>query len=289
LGASGPSVVPESGPRPAGESDLTAAQDRITELEQENANLRKLLTESQRLATIGTVAAVIAHEFNNLLTPVVSYSQYALQTLKDGKSDAALIEKALAKSVAGGERAGKICASMLGLARGQSSFGAVAVYGLVETVMTLLARDPAKDNITLRVSVPPGLTVVGDSVQLEQVMLNLIINARQAMVGKTGVGRGGMLVIRAEGDETLSQATIHVSDTGSGIAPEHLGRIFEPFFSTKSSSGIAGPTGAAGGGSGLGLAICKEIVEHHHGRIEVTSEVGKGTTFSVTLPMAAGM
>ncbi|MFN4242289.1 MAG: sensor histidine kinase [Tepidisphaerales bacterium] len=248
-------------------------------MEADLQQLRKLLSESQRLATIGTIAAVIAHEFNNLLTPVVSYSQFALQSLRSGQPDWTLIEKALTKSALAGEKAGRICGSMLGLARGQGDFGPVEVMKLVEEVLAVLARDPAKDGIALRVQVTPGLKVVGDSVQLEQVLLNLLINARQAMLSQ---GRSGSLTVRGEADLDHREAVLSVSDTGPGIAPEHLPRIFEPFFTTKT----AAPRGQLRG-TGLGLAICKQIVESHRGRIDVDSQVGRGTTFTVRLPLAA--
>src|SRR6195952_3696253 len=95
-------------------------------------SLREQLTESQRLATIGTIAAVIAHEFNNLLTPVVSYSQYALQSAESGTPDLELMKKALSKSYQGSSKAGRTCTSMLGLARGESTFGEVSVQTLVD-------------------------------------------------------------------------------------------------------------------------------------------------------------
>src|SRR5207237_3770650 len=140
--------------------------------------------ESQRLATIGTIAAVIAHEFNNLLTPIISYSQYALASAQSDAPDMELIRKALTRAYQSAEKAGKICSSMLGLARGESAQAHVEVQKLVEEVLAVLARDPQKDGIALRVQVQPGLTIRGDVVQLEQVLLNLLINARQAMLGK---------------------------------------------------------------------------------------------------------
>lgn len=238
-------------------------------------SLRDQLTESQRLATIGTIAAVIAHEFNNLLTPIVSYSQYALQSAEGEKPDLELIKKALTKAYQSSSKAGRICTSMLGLARGESIFGQVSVQNLVDETLLVLARDPRKDGITLRVQVQSDLHVEGDPVQLEQVLLNLLINARQAMLGK-----GGSITIKAQHAE--DQVRLQVIDTGPGIPERLLPRIFEPFFTTKGTS-RKGETK----GTGLGLAICKEIVEHHKGRIEVESEVGKGTTFNVYLPAIA--
>lgn len=235
--------------------------------------LREQLTESQRLATIGTIAAVIAHEFNNLLTPIVSYSQFALQSAESDKPDMELIRKALSKSYQSSSKAGRICASMLGLARGESSLGQVSVQQLVDETLAVLARDPKKDGIALRVQVQPELRVHGDPVQLEQVLLNLLINARQAMLG-----RGGSITIKAQPIEG-EEVRIQVIDTGPGIPEKLMPKIFEPFFTTKGTA----RKGEAKG-TGLGLAICKEIIEHHQGRIEVQSEVGKGTTFNIHLP-----
>jgi signal transduction histidine kinase len=249
---------------------------RLGEMERQLEGLREQLTESQRLATIGTIAAVIAHEFNNLLTPIVSYSQYALQSAESAKPDAELIKKALNKAFQGSTKAGRICTSMLGLARGESSFGTVEIQRLVEETLLVLARDPQKDGIALRVQVQPGLTVFGDHVQLEQVLLNLLINARQAMLGKAG-----SITIKAQRLDT-GELRIQVIDTGPGIPEKYQRKIFDPFFTTKGTTRKGEPKG-----TGLGLAICKEIVEHHKGRIEVQSEVGKGSTFSIYLPADA--
>jgi signal transduction histidine kinase len=256
--------------------ELEAAQKRTLELEAQVAQLQEQLAESQRLATIGTISAVVAHEFNNLLTPVVSYAQYALKSVREPSPDLAFIEKALVKAAAGGEKAGKICASMLNLARGESgAYGPVELNHVVQEVLSILAREPSKDGIALRVQVPGGLKVVGDPIQLEQVLLNLLINARQAMLG-----RGGKLTVRAEVEAASECGVLYVSDTGAGIAEEHMERIWEPFFTTKRGR-------PGGGGTGLGLAIVKEIVEKHRGSIGVESSPGQGTCFTVKLPLAA--
>ncbi len=249
--------------------ELERAQEQLD-------SVKEQLTESQRFATIGTIAAVIAHEFNNLLTPIVSYSQFALQSAESNKPDMELIKKALNKSFQASSKAGKICNSMLSLARGESTFGHVSVQKLVDEVLMVLARDPQKDGIALRVQIPPDLLVDGDEVQLEQVLLNLLINARQAMLGK-----GGSLWVKAARTDGDNELRIQVIDTGPGIPEKLLPKIFQPFFTTKGTT----RKGEAKG-TGLGLAICKEIIEHHRGRIEVQSEIGKGTTFSIYLPAA---
>jgi signal transduction histidine kinase len=246
---------------------------QLASMQEQLGVLREQLTESQRLATIGTIAAVIAHEFNNLLTPIVSYSQYALQSAEGDAPDMELIRKALSKSFQSSTKAGRICTSMLGLARGESIFGQVGVQRLIDETLAVLARDPQKDGIALRVQVQPDLQVFGDPVQLEQVLLNLLINARHAMLG-----RGGSITIKAQKVDA-DEVALQVIDTGPGIPPRLLPKIFQPFFTTKGTT----KRGEAKG-TGLGLAICKEIVEHHRGRIDVQSEVGKGTTFNIFLP-----
>jgi two-component system NtrC family sensor kinase len=249
---------------------------QLLHLQQQLDCVREQLTESQRLATIGTIAAVIAHEFNNLLTPIVSYSQFALSSAESEAPDMELIKKALSKAFGASTKAGKICQSMLGLARGQTQFSNVSVHQLVEEVLLVMARDPQKDGLALRVQIQPELRVSGDPVQLEQILLNLLINARQAMLG-----RGGSITIKAGDVEGENAIRIQVIDTGPGIPEKLLPKIFDPFFTTKGTA-----KKGESKGTGLGLAICKEIVEHHKGRIEVQSVVGKGTTFGVVLPKA---
>jgi signal transduction histidine kinase len=250
--------------------------DPLESLEEQLQDLRAQLTESQRLAAIGTIAAEIAHEFNNLLTPLGGYAQLALRSAQSDKPDMEMIAKALGRCVQSAEKAGRICTSMLKLARGEESFERVDVQRLIDEVLNVLARDPRKDGIALRVQVAPGLAVWGDPIQLEQVLLNLLINARQAMLGK-----GGSITVRACAADGGDQVRIHVIDTGPGIAPKHLSRIFEPFFTTKGTA----RKGEARG-TGLGLAICRDIIQHHRGSIEVQSVVGKGTTFVLGLPVA---
>ena len=251
--------------------DLSAV---VEQMQNQLDFLRDQLLESQRLATIGTITAVIAHEFNNLLTPIVSYSQYALTSAESATPDMDLIRKALSKSFQSADKAGKICAAMLGLARGESTFQNVSVQKLVDEVLLVMARDPQKDGLALRVQIAPGLMVHADPVQLEQVLLNLLINARHAMAA-----RGGSLTIKAILVEEQHEIRLQVIDTGPGIPEKLIPKIFQPFFTTKGTA----KRGEAKG-TGLGLSICKEIVEHHKGRIEVESVVGKGTTFTIYLP-----
>lgn len=272
----------EISPDPIDVEPESTLEQHLIEMQRQLDMLREQLTESQRLATIGTIAAVIAHEFNNLLTPIVSYSQFALTSAESAKPDMEIIKKALSKSYQASTKAGKICSSMLSLARGQTEFARVSVQDLVDDTLLVMARDPRKDGLALRVQVQPGLMVSGDPVQLEQVLLNLLINARQAMLS-SGHSRSGSLTVKAadlEGEEgSPAMIRVQIIDTGPGIPEKLIGKIFQPFFTTKGTA-----KKGENKGTGLGLAICKEIVEAHKGRIDVTSQVGRGTTFSVVLP-----
>ena len=259
----------------ASTESVDTLEARLAEANEQLSLLKEQITQSQRLATIGTISAVIAHEFNNILTPVVSYSQFALTSAQSEQPDMDLIRKALTKSFQGATKAGKVCASMLGLVRGESESTSVTIQSLIDETLAVMARDPKKDGIALRLQIQPELAVCGDPVQLEQVLLNLLINARQAMAGKTG----SITIKAASTDEAVK---LQVIDTGPGIAPQHLPRIFDPFFTTKVTARRGEPRG-----TGLGLAICREILDNHRGTIDVSSEVGKGTTFTLTLPKAA--
>jgi signal transduction histidine kinase len=199
-----------------------------------------------------------------------------LKSAESDNPDMPMIAKALNKAFGAATKAARICQSMLSLARGEDSFGPITVQELIDQTLLVMARDPQKDAIALRVQVQPGTSVEGDAIQLEQVLLNLLINARQAMLG-----RGGALTIKAAPVQDSGEIKIHIIDTGCGISEKNLPKIFDPFFTTKGTTQKGEPKG-----TGLGLAICKEIIEHHGGRIDVQSHVNRGTTFTIYLPSA---
>jgi signal transduction histidine kinase len=238
--------------------------------EQENEALRSQNVQLQTLANLGSATAMIAHEINNLLTPLSSYAALAAQN----PGDKALVEKVLGRTVRNCQRAAKIMQSLLGMANGQRQQGEeVDVKTLVEEVFTGLCRDFTKDGITVEVHVPEDLRVHCVPVQMQQVLMNLVLNARDAMLG-----RGGFL--RVDASRTDGCVELAVRDTGAGITPENLQDIFRPFFTTKSGQDYP----AAGSGSGVGLAFCRRITEAHGGTISVESQPGKGSTFKVRLP-----
>jgi two-component system NtrC family sensor kinase len=242
----------------------------LAEKEAENTALKAQNLQLQALANLGSATCMIAHEINNLLTPLSSYAALAAKNPDDKQ----LVEKALDKTTRGCQRASKIMQSLLGLANGQRQQAeSIHVKALVEEVFTGLCRDFTKDNITVEVRVPEDLQVRCVPVQIQQVLMNLVLNARDAMLP----GGGSLRVTASQAEGCVD---IAICDTGHGITPENLKNIFRPFFTTKSGQDRS----AAGSGSGVGLAFCRRIVEAHDGCIEVESQPGKGSKFTLRLP-----
>ncbi len=242
---------------------LRENEDRITNLEQQ-------IQATQKLATLGTMACLVAHEFNNILAPMINYAELALKN----QEDVGLMRKALEKTIQHGNRASLVIQSMLGLVRDQTQIkNWIRLKEVVEDSFQCLARDFQKDNITVKLAIPDDFQVFVVPSQLQQVLVNLIINARQAMIG-----RGGILKVEA-GSETDGARWIRVTDTGCGIPPEILDKIFEPFFTTKSQAEKPDQQG-----TGLGLLICKDIMESYGGKITVESTPGQGAAFNLWLP-----
>jgi signal transduction histidine kinase len=239
--------------------------------EQRGEAMHRELRQMHRLTVLGTAAATIAHEFNNLMTPVVSYTKYALDT-----GDTELMKKALSITLRQAAIVTNMSDRILGLAANEPhSVRRTEVREVIEDAVACLCRDLGKDGITLNTRVDGDLAILVDSHQIRQVLFNLLINARQA------IGRGaGRITIEASAraNDTVS---ITIRDTGCGIPAENLKSIFEPFVTTKNGQGNDGRSGV-----GLGLAVCRDIIEENRGTILVESEVGTGTSFHITLPAA---
>jgi signal transduction histidine kinase len=237
---------------------------------EENEALKSQIGKLQALANIGIVTCMIGHEINNLLTPMSSYAAFAL----DNPDDKALTEKALGKAIKNCKRASEIMESMLAVADGRTQEKKNAQLNiLVEEIFNCLCRDFGKDGITVKIEIPEDLTVQAVPVQIQQVLMNLIINARDAMLPG-----GGVLTIRAQ--DYGDKVGISVVDTGCGIKPKDLNKIFEPFFSKKTLK----ESQSKRCGAGLGLVFCKKIVEAHGGKISVESKPTSGTAFNIILP-----
>lgn len=252
-------------------------RQRDVELErliQRNEETRKLLEKTnelahhQRLETIGTLTASIAHEFNNLLTPIMGYSILTLEGLPDGCDDLA---DNVSEIYEASRKAKNIVSRLNDLSRrsDEEHFTALSLPNLVEKALNVAAPAlPARVSTALN-KPETDLIVSGSETKLSQLLLNLILNAYHAMETT-----GGTLTLALSAEEEF--AVVRVQDEGIGIPEEALPLIFEPFFTTKES----------GRGTGLGLAIVHQIVQAHHGDIKVHSITGQGTTFILSLPLA---
>lgn len=250
----------------------------LAELETIEARLEQLqagLARSHRLVTLGTIAATVAHEFNNLLTPTISYCQISLS---DDLTDRDLARKALERAHDGAARAAQIANAILGFARQDDDPAdrTARVADVVAESLNCLAREPAKDGIELSVDVGEDLVVAMGPVALQQVLVNLILNARKVLKRK-----GGRLAITARPTPRGGQVQISVADNGPGIPADLLEHVFEPFVTRPPTGTSSGP-----GGTGLGLAICRDLVDRAGGRIEVDSTPNQGASFHITLPAA---
>jgi signal transduction histidine kinase len=243
-----------------------ALHKRLAEQEQQNTALESQVGQLQARANIGTATSMIAHEINNLLTPLANYATLAL----NNSDDKALIEKALRKTVRNSNRASKIMESMLALANGEAQEKKdTRLNVLVEDIFSCLCRDFEKDGITVNIRIPEDLTLRVVPVQIQQVLMNLILNAREAMLPA-----GGVLTIRAK--DTADSVMIEITDTGRGIEPANLQKVFEPFFTTKADDERSA--------AGLGLAFCKKVIDAHNGSISAQSEPQTASTFKILLP-----
>ncbi len=232
--------------------------------------LRRQVIALQRISSLGVLAGGVFHELNNALTPILNYAKLGLRN-----PDPAYRERALTQIVDAAQRAASITRGMLGLSRpgNVKHREPTDMTRLVEEVVMLVKKDMARHRVRLDVKANGSSYARVNPAQIQQVLLNLLINARQAMPG------GGVVRLRLGLDPTGRRAEISVADTGTGIAPADLRRIFEPFFSTKTE-----PDAAGQGGTGLGLAVCRDIVEAHHGRLRAESRLGQGSTFTIILP-----
>jgi signal transduction histidine kinase len=235
------------------------------------AALEQQLAQAQKMTALGELLSTTTHEFNNVLMTILNYARLGLRHKDEPTRD-----KALQKILDAGQRAAKITGSILGMARNRSSAPEPTdLTGLINEALVLLEREMSKYRISveLQISPVPEVNVIGN--QIQQVLLNLLINARQAMPS------GGRVLIKLEHDRAGGTVDLTVRDTGSGIPADKLPRIFDRFYTTKS-----GPDESGKGGTGLGLSTCKSIIDAHRGRIRVESTLGKGTAFIIKLPVA---
>lgn len=231
--------------------------------------LKEQLNQAVKLTALGELVSTTTHEFNNVLMTIINYAKLGLR-----HKDAASRDKAFEKILTAANRAAKITNGVLGIARNRAAGQEPTdLVQLIEDTLVLLEREMNKYRITLEKQFKPVPQVRVNGNQIQQVLLNLLINARQAMPS------GGRLIIKISHDEESDMVDLMVRDFGCGIPAEKLPRIFDAFYTTKS-----GPDASGKGGTGLGLSLCRDIIEAHHGRIRVDSTVGKGTAFTLKLP-----
>jgi len=228
--------------------------------------LEEQLQISEKMASIGLLAAGVAHEVNTPLTGISSYTQMLLEGAGADDPRRAMLEKIEKQTF----RASRIVNSLLSLARRGGSpadTAPVDINRVITDVLSLLEHQLAQSRITVRkeLSAEP-VSVLGAEYQLQQVLLNLVLNARDAMA------TGGWLTVTTR--HNAGRVVIEISDTGAGIRPEHLARIYDPFFTTKSGAQ----------GTGLGLSIAYGIVQDHAGTLACASTEGTGTRFTIALP-----
>ncbi|HXG32845.1 MAG TPA: ATP-binding protein [Bryobacteraceae bacterium] len=230
----------------------------------ERAELERRLVQADKLSSIGLLAAGVAHEVNTPLAVISTYAQMLAKQISGDQQKAALLDK-IAKQTF---RASEIVNSLLNFSRtSPKEFTEVDLARVIRETLSLIEHQLAKAGIEVRLELEEPLPLMkGDAGKLQQVFLNLFLNARDAMED------GGVLGVRARPSERGVE--VEVSDTGRGIPPEHLHRIYDPFFTTKASRK----------GTGLGLAVTYGIVREHGGLIDVESRPGQGTRFHLDFP-----
>jgi len=250
---------------------MTHAESRDLTLEQQVALLEEQVSQLQKLTALGELVSTTTHEFNNVLTTILNYAKMGMRHRDDATRD-----KAFEKIFSASQRAARITGSILGFARNRSANQEPTdMAKLVDDVLLLVEREMMKYRIKVDAQIEPSPPALANSNQIQQVLLNLLINARQAMTG------GGQLLLRLSHDPAARMVDLMVRDTGAGIPADKLPRIFDRFYTTKS-----GPDATGKGGTGLGLAFCRDVIEAHRGRIRVESTPGRGTSFTLRLPVA---
>jgi len=245
----------------------SALQKRDEQLRQ--FTVRKIM-ESERLALIGQLAANVAHELNNPLQGIVTYSRLLLERMPAEDASRPLIQKIVSQA----DRSRSIIRGLLDFSRHRMPNRQPSDVNQVLRECVALVEDQASfHNIEWIKNLSDGLPPVTiDPAQIQQVFINLMINAAEAM------GNGGRLTLSTRFDRAAGTVQVEFADTGHGITADNMERIFDPFFTTKET----------GHAVGLGLAISYGVIKEHQGTITVQSEVGKGTTFAVQLPVAQG-
>jgi len=264
---------PSIGAPPPVSYEPTAVEVKLAELTSQFELLKTQVRQAQQLAGLGTATATVAHEVSNLLTPVLAYAEYA-----QSGNDIELMKKALAVTAKNTRMLVRMSERVLELSSATSAKrGSIALRAVVDDAIESLCRDLCKDGIETTIDVDDKIVAWADHLQLQQVLFNLFLNAREAMASD----HGGRLTVKAE--RAGDRVTLTVNNTGSAIPADVLPNIFDLLSSTKSVS----RDGKRRCG-GLGLALCKDLVEENVGTITATSDERNGTTFTISLPTSPG-
>jgi two-component system NtrC family sensor kinase len=250
---------------------LQSLEQKVDERTAELRAAQARMVQSEKLSSLGRLAASIAHEINNPLAGILTYAKLIIRTMEgqgaDRESAAAVKQLRLIQRET--ERCTAIVRNLLDFARERPlTLKDIGVHGAIEEALMLVSHQAKLQNVTLERDLQEDGQVHADFGQLRQAFINIIINACDAMAG------GGTLKVSTR----RGQGTVDVefTDSGCGIPPEHLTKILDPFFTTKDK------------GTGLGLSVVYGIVERHNGRLEIDSEVGRGTTVRIRLPLVPG-
>jgi C4-dicarboxylate-specific signal transduction histidine kinase len=248
-------------------TDVTSRKRAEAELHEALANLAHVT----RVTALGELAASIAHEVNQPLAAVVTNAAACLRWLDREPANLKEARSTVQSIVEDGSRAGEVIQRVRALVNKTADQKApLHINEVINEVIGLAQHELLSHQVALRLELAPGLPLVlADRIQLQQVILNLVINAIEAM--QPVKDRPRELVIRTRQDETR-QVLVTVSDCGVGVAAENADRLFDAFFTTKS------------GGMGMGLSICRSIVDAHGGRLSALDNAGPGATFQFTLP-----
>jgi PAS domain S-box-containing protein len=246
--------------------DVTERNEARARLEQTSAEL----AHAARVSILGQLAASIAHEVNQPLTAIINYGKSARRWLARPEPDLAELSECLEKIISNGTRAGDVIGRVRSLARKTApQTGPLDLDDLIDDAIALIQHEARAQDVVIRRSGKAASAVVGDRIQIQQVLVNLLMNGIQAMRDTATDKRELCIIIDVSGAE---HARVAVQDCGTGFSDGSATRLFEPFFTTKKE------------GMGMGLSICRSIIEGQGGRIEASNNAGAGATVSFTLP-----
>ena len=246
-------------------------EEKVKQRTEELVAMQARVAQSERLASLGMLAAGVAHEVNNPLGAILALTGLTVEDMKEDDPNRESLEEVIKQT----ERCRDIVRGLLEFSRqSRGNMELVDLNRVLEGTLSLVAKQAMFFNISVVRNLDPEIpAVMADKAQFQQVFMNMLMNAVQAMDER------GTITIVSRCPAAGDCVEVAVSDTGHGIPPEQIDLIFDPFFTTKSS----------GKGTGLGLSIAYGIVTTHGGTISVQSEVGKGTTFTIRMPVAAGV